>query len=417
MSEKKKILILGNSANAYSLAKKLSENNEIFAASGNNGMKEFAQCVDIRESSVNELLDFALENGIDMVIPVSQASLNTELVKLFQKHKLSVFAPDNSISRVLTDKAGTKKLLYKLHIPTPKFGIFEKQNMANDYIKNVKCPFVIKTNEPSSAVILTSQQSSKKIVDTVFAKRNPKIIIEDYVYGVPFCFYTITDGYKALPIGSSIIYKYSLEGDGGQLTSGMGACSPNYKLSLDNEDFLMNSVIYPTIEYFEAQGNPYTGILGVNGVISEDGTVKILGYQTFMQNSDCDGILGLLDCDLYRLFETCIIGAFSDEYDYIKQKNLSAVSVVLQCTNQENNENVINGLEKVDENIIISLSENVNKNKYLEYEADFGSVAVFTAIKGTVSSAAKLVYDEIKNIDFKGLKYRKDICKPINSDF
>ena len=74
MSEKKKILILGNSANAYSLAKKLSENNEIFAASGSNGMKEFAQCVDIRESSVNELLDFALENGIDMVIPVSQAS-------------------------------------------------------------------------------------------------------------------------------------------------------------------------------------------------------------------------------------------------------------------------------------------------------------------------------------------------------
>ena len=66
-------------------------------------------------------------------------------------------------------------MLYKLNIPTPKFGIFEKQNIAVDYIKNLKTPFVIKTNERSSAVVLTSQKSAKIILDSGFAQKNQKL--------------------------------------------------------------------------------------------------------------------------------------------------------------------------------------------------------------------------------------------------
>ena len=43
-----------------------------------------------------------------------------------------------SLGEFITDKYLMKKCLYKLRIQTPKFGIFEKQNMAADYIKNLK---------------------------------------------------------------------------------------------------------------------------------------------------------------------------------------------------------------------------------------------------------------------------------------
>ncbi len=411
---KKKILIIGNSTKEYALAKKLSESNKVFVAPGSDTIKEFATCVDIREDSVRELLEYVMENGIDMTIPCSNLAIASDVVQLFTQNNQQIFGPTAAAARLILDKASMKKVLYKLRIPTPKFGIFEKPNMVLDYVKNLKNPFVLKTNEPSSAVVLTSTAAAKTIVDSSFAQKSQRMIIEDYVWGTPFAFYTVTDGYKALPFGSSIMYKHSLEGEGGQLTNGMGACAPNYKLSIENEYFLMDNVIYPTLEFMEAEGNPYVGILGVNGILTEDGKLQILGFQSFMQDCDSQAVLSVSDADLYSLFESCVIGSFSDVVEYIPQKELFATSLVLTCKNRKNVENAIVGLEECDD-YDYAFYPTVNKNRYLEFEAQNGSVMLLTTTGSTVSSATSKVYDEVKNITFDGISYRKDICKPLLS--
>lgn len=408
----KKILIIGNSARVYSLAKKLSEHNEIYVAPGNDTIKEFASCVDIREDAVSELLEYVMENGIDLTVPVSETAINSNITEVFNNNNQHIFAPSKNAAKLMFDKTLMKKVLYKLRIPTPRFGIFEKPNMVMDYIKNLKTPFVLKLNEPSSAVVLTSQQEAKTIVESIFAKQTQKVLIEDYIWGTPFGFYAVTDGYKALPIGSSILYKHSLEGDGGQLTSGMGACSPNYKLSIEHEYYLMDNVIYPTLDYLEIGGNPYTGILGVNGIITDDGVLQILGYDYFMQDCDCTAVLECLDNDLYKLFEACTIGSFSDEFEYINQNNITASSVVLTCRNKENKENVINGLDALDDDTILTFFPAVTKNRYLEYEVCTGSVLMLTSTGSTINASARKVFEEASNIDFQGIYYRKDICRP-----
>jgi phosphoribosylamine--glycine ligase len=410
----KKILILGNSAKEYALAKQLSENNEVYVASGSPTIAEFANCVDIRDNSVTELLEFVMENGIDLTIPFSNSSLSSNIVEVFNNNQQLIFAPSRKSLNLVFDKALAKKVLYKLRIPTPKFGIFEKQNLAYDYIKNLKNPFVIKTNEPSSSIVFSSTKSAKFILDSMFASKSQKIIVEDYVYGTPFAYYTITDGYKALPLGSSILYKHSLEGDGGQLTSGMGACSPNYKLSLENEYFIMDNIIYPTLDYLEIEGNPYVGILGVNGVLTEDGKLQVLGYIPAMQDCDCNSVLKVLDADLIKLFKSCCVGSFSDEVDYIGQHDLAAVSVVL--TNQNKNENLhnsIQGLDTLDDSSSVCFYPSTTKNKYLEHVPSTGPVLSITSTARTVNSATDKVYCEINSLSFDGMKYRKDICKTL----
>ncbi len=409
----KKILIIGNSAKEYALAKKLSENNEVYVAPGSDTMREFVTCVDIREDSVTELLEYVMENGIDLTIPCAQAAIASNIAEIFTKNNQAVFAPSANSAKLVLDKALMKKVLYKLRIPTPKFGIFEKPNMVMDYIKNLKNPFVLKTNEPSSAVVLTSPLAAKTIVDSAFAGKVQKMVIEDYVWGTPFSFYTVTDGYKALPLGSAIVYKHSLEGEGGQLTSGMGACAPNYKLSIENEYFLMDNVIYPTLDYLEIDGNPYVGILGVEGIITEDCRMQILGYRSFMQDCDCQAILNLVDTDLYKLFESCVIGSFSDEVEFIPQKEGSSTTLVLVCKNKNNVQNAIKGLDYLDETLDIAFYPAISKNRYLEYEAQNGPVMVLTAQGSTVASSTARVYEEVENIRFEGLSYRKDICKPL----
>ena len=406
----KKILIVGNGAREYALAKKFSEEHEIFVAPGNDTMKEFATIVDIRPNKINELLDFALENNIDMTVPLAQEAIQNDIAARFTENKQCIFAPTANANIISANKILSKKILYKLRIPTPKFGIFEKANLALDYIKNQKIPFVCKTNDSNSAVIFTSASTAKNYVETVFTEKNKKIIIEDYVYGTPFSYYAITDGYKALPLGSSLTYKHSLDGNGGQLTSGTGACSPNYKLSYDNEYFLMDNVIYPTLEYLERDSNPYMGIMGVNGILTDDGEIVVLGWQTFMQDCDCAAVLNSLDEDLYSLFYSCIIGSFSDEVENIRCNNLYSVSVVLSCANRQNSDNAIEGLDNIDDGTIITFYPSVTKNKYLEYNVQNGMSLMVTSSSSSVAKAAQKTYSELKELSFRGMQYRKDIC-------
>ena len=86
---KKKILIIGNGAKEYALAKKLAEKHEIFITPASDTLKEFAQCLDIREDSVKELLEFVVENGIDLTIPISSAALKSDIVSLFNENKFT----------------------------------------------------------------------------------------------------------------------------------------------------------------------------------------------------------------------------------------------------------------------------------------------------------------------------------------
>ncbi|MBQ7765018.1 hypothetical protein IJ384_06615 [bacterium] len=414
---RKNVLIIGNSVKEYALAKKLSENNNVFVAPGCKIMSDFVTCVDIREDSSKELLEYVLENDINLTIPISEKSLDSNIVELFNSNNQSIFAPSQDICKILFDKILIKKLLYKLRIPTPKFGIFEKQNMAYDYIKNIKNPFVMKTNEPSSAVILNSQKTAKNILDSIFAQTGQKVLIEDYVWGTPFSFYVISDGYKALPLTSSIVYKHSLEGDGGQLTSGMGACVPNYKLSLQNEYDIMDNVVQPVLEYLETMDLHYMGILGVNGILTEEGNIQVLGFTPFMQNVDCTAILNLIDIDLVNLIDSCIVGSFSDEYEYIPQKELSATILVAICKNKINNENIVKGTELLNEETFLDFYPTVIKNRFLEYESQYGAVLNLTSFARSITSAKTKVYNEMANLSFDGMYYRKDICKSNTESF
>ena len=152
--------------------------------------------------------------------------------------------------------------------------------------------------------------------------------------------------------------------------------------------------------------------MAINGILTETNSIEILGLDTFMNDCDTDAVLNLLDTNLIDLMKSCIIGSFSDEVDFIPQKEISATSLVLKCNNKNNVENIIEGLEVLDESTSLTLYPNIKKNKYLEFEAEFGSVLVLTTFASTVSSSVKKAYEEAENIKFKGINFRKDICKP-----
>lgn len=413
----KNILIVGNSATEYSLAKKLAaldEVEKVFVASGNDATKEFAAVVDIREDSVQELLEFSLENAIDLTIASSENAIKADIASVFQQNGQMIFAPTLSSADICVSKSAGKKFMYKSHIPCPKFGIFDKVSFALDYVKKSQMPVVVKTDchqGDRGTIVCSTFQIAKNCIESLFDSGEKKVIVEDFVMGHEFSLYVVTDGYKALSLGTVANYKYELDGNGGHITSGMGAFAPDYKISAQLEKRILQQVIYPTLNYLARNYTPYVGILGVDCVLTHDENLCVIEFNSFLQAPDSQCILTLLDENIYQLIHACVVGSFADDYESVDIADKYAASCVLASGHKSGA--IIQGLDDLDEATEVA-HFNTKKNNYLEYETRGGRgnrALTLTRSAKTLSRAIDNLYEEISVVNFDGMKFRKDVGK------
>ena len=411
---KKRVLIVGNSAKEHALAKVFSKYDfieKIYVAPGNDAIAEFCSIVDLRVDDVSNLLDFAMENAIDLTIATDEKAIKSDIASIFQQNGQMIFAPSASSAMATVSKSFGKKLFYKLHIPTPKFGIFEKAQLAIDYVAKSSLPLVIRTDESSAGAdrqVCNTVQTASVFVEDLFLSGYPKILLEDFVYGEEFVYYVVTDGYHFLPLTSCANYKFMSDGNGGILTPGMGAYCPNYKISVDMENLILKDVVSPIITNFARRETPYLGILGVEGVMTPDGGISILELKSFLSDHDCQAVLNLVDENLYTLFEACANGSFADDYDTICVSDKSSVSCVLSSGKLSGS--VIEGLDIIDDDVDINYFA-PKRNEFFEYLTSGGRAIVLTKTSSTLGRARELLYENIDVINFSGKKYRSDICK------
>ncbi len=400
----RKILLLGKSAKTYALAKYLSAMADIYVSFNSNAISEFATCVDFDSLDYLAIADFVQNNDISLTIPVDSEFITLDLLSIFDEKKLQIFSPVFDISELVNDKVAVKKLLYKLHAPVPRFASFDKASVAYDYLKNAKFPIIIKSNISEYATICVNEKIAKNAIDDLVL-RNETILIEEYIYGKTFTVYYISDGYRALPIGNSLNYNFSLDGDGGVLTNGIGSCSPFYKLTDSHIDYLTSGIVNPILEYYEQQNKIFSGIFGLECILTADDRIFVNNIKYFISDIDIASILNLLDIDLIKVIDDCNMGIFADTYEFIPQNEQYAISAMLSSKNEGQ---VISGLNALDEQTIITLY-NLEKNKYLEYETLKGKNIILTTVAGTISRAREKLYQEINEINFNGKTYRRDI--------
>jgi len=373
-------------------------------------MSDFCKTVDIREGNTEELLEFALENGIDMTIASSELAIKNDIASVFQRHNLMIFAPTQASAEICSNKSTGKKFMYKTRIPCAKFAIYDKPSMAIDYVSKSEMPVVIKTEEhqdDNGVLVCNAFSIAKTYIEELFDSGEKKVIIEDYILGHEFSFYVITDGYHAIPLGSVANYKHELEGDGGHLTSGMGSFAPDYKVTNQVERRILQQIIYPTLNTLDRQHTPYVGILGVDIVMNDMEQLFVIEYNSFFKTPDSEVVLALLNEDIYHLFQACVVGSFADDYVKIDIEDATAVSIVL---NSKKSGAIINGLDDIDEDTQIAHFD-TKKNTYLEYETRGKKALAVTRKARVLSKAVADLYDEVSVINFEGMKYRRDIAK------
>ncbi len=417
-----KILIVGSGAKEYTLAKIFSGYNSVdtvFVAPGNDAIGEFANCIDIKANNTDELLEFAKINEIDLTVASSEQAVMYEIAEKFNEAGLLIFSPTAAASRICTSKSTGKKFMYKTKIQTPKFGVFDRENIAVDYARRSKYPLLLKTDNHlpgENTIVCNSFKEAKRKIEDSFSNFNKKIVLEDFVEGPEFSYYIITDGYNAMPLMSVVPYKYNLDGNGGLITSGTGAYAPFYMLDTALESRIFKEIVYPVLDSLAKNKTNYVGILGIDIILDKDKQLNVLEFNSFLQEPDAQCILKLLDCNLINLMKAAIAGSLADDYTEIPLKSGYAASAVLTAGNYPSNlkkGSIIYGLEEAEEEDVEIAHFKTRKNIYSEYETLGGRAIAVTGAASTLGLAVDKVYEAIQLINFDGMKYRTDIGKRI----
>ncbi len=320
------ILIVGSDANAYSIAKEMSKSENvdlIFVSPGNEKMSEFAQCTDISENDIDELLDFSVANEISLTIVTSISAIQNNIAEVFSDARRLIFAPTADSAQISLYKSSAKKMMYRLKIPTMKFGIFEKENQAVEYASTFRKALVIKNDTHilgENPVFAATFLKAKSAIEKAFTFPENKVIIEDYIDAKEVTMYFITDGYTALPIGTCA-------SDDKNFAYPESVYAPDYYISDTLEMKILKEAVYPVIDDIASRYAPYCGILGVDLFIDGE-NYNVIEYNPFFKQMHLQSILPLIKTDLYDLFLSAASGSLSDEYQYIDFNNLTAISKI-----------------------------------------------------------------------------------------
>ena len=102
------VLIVGSGGREHAIACKVAESkrsDKIYAAPGNAGIAEVAECVDISAMDFPKLIEFAGEKQVDFVIVGADDPLVAGAIDEFEKAGFKAFGPNAAAAIIEGSKA------------------------------------------------------------------------------------------------------------------------------------------------------------------------------------------------------------------------------------------------------------------------------------------------------------------------
>ena len=292
--------------------------DKLWAAPGNPGIAQDAECVTLDATDHDAVIAFAREKEVALVVIGPEAPLVDGLADSLRAAGIDAFGPSKQAAQLEGSKGFTKELCKRANIPTARYERCTSLEAAWGALKKFDPPFVLKADglAAGKGVVIAdtreeAQNALNEMFDGKFGSAGSEVVIEQFLTGEEASFFALTDGTAILPIGTAQDHKRVGEGDTGPNTGGMGAYSPAPVLSEALQAQVMREIVEPTVQTLREEGMPYSGVLYAGLMLTKDGP-QLIEYNARFGDPECQVLMMRLESDLVDLMQACARGTLGE---------------------------------------------------------------------------------------------------------
>ena len=408
-----KVLVVGSGGREHAIVEAISRSpkaSKIYAAPGNAGIAALAECVAIKDTEVEKLLEFAKANEVDLTVVGPEAALAVGIVDRFREEGLKIFGPTKAAAEIEASKDFAKRLMFKYDVPTAGYETFTDFDAALAYVKKGTLPTVLKYDGLAAGkgvVIATTMEEAEAtlrdmLLDTKFGEG--RVVIEEFLTGEEFSLMCFVAGNKicAMPVAQD--HKRAYDNDEGPNTGGMGAYTELPFVTEADHDFAMVNIMQRVADAMVAEGTPFTGVL-YGGLMKTPNGIKVIEFNARFGDPETEVVLPRLKSDAIDVF----MAVASNEQPRAEWSEGATLGIVLASKGYPGDYAkgyAIRGMENVKESKIYHMGTAMKDS---ELVTNGGRVMIVVAEATTLREAQQKAEADVARIECDNLFHRTDI--------